>query len=287
MRLNHIEKRYPCPPGALLHPSVLRIIYLPLNLLVCWAAVFFKARASGALPWISLLVATILILGILAVEVLISSHFTPDLIPAIFGFLAGAGVNVVFQGLLGKFQGLNWAFESPMQGSLGTVLFGFLGSLIFISFGEKIRKAFFSAGLPEITREERSLQRLLATLLWIITIIMAVALVVSLLIIQKQFNELESRNPLRQPLWFSAGAVILVLLLAAISRRNLFRLARVLLPGIVVGLVWASVVRNIFEGVYLAYPQFPLATEVFEFLLVVNLCYLGLAWLNKAAGSQD
>ncbi len=205
------------------------------------------------------------------------------MIPALFGFLAGAAVNAAVQGLLGKFQGLNWAFQSPLQSSLGTVLFGFLGSLIFISYGDRVRKIFASSLSPEGQIKDKSLFRTFSTIIWMVTVLIAAALWVSLALILKQFSELESPNPLRKPLWFHVGAIIFVLIVAVFSRKNLIRIGRVLIPGIILGLIWASIVRDIFEGLFLAYPQFSLAPEVLEFILVINFSFLGVALLNKAA----
>lgn len=112
---------------------------------------------------------------------------------------------------------------------------------------------------------------------------MALALCINLVIIQREFSELGTANPLRKPLWFNVGAVILVFLIAGLARKNLVRVGRILLPGVVVGLIWASIIRDMFEGLYLSYPQFPIASEVLEIILVVNFCFLGIAWLNKAA----
>lgn len=283
MTLNNNEKKYPCPPSSLLRPSHFRIVYLPINLIACWATVFFKARAAQTWPWLAFFLATVFVLGILAVEVLISGHFAKYLAPAIFGFLVGAGINVIVQGLLSKFIGLNWTFQSPIQFSLGTVLLGFLGSLIFISHGQQVRNVFTSSALPKGQPEGRSLLRAFLTIIWIISGLIALALCVSLVIIQRQFSEFETANPMRKPLLFSAGAIILVFMLAVLARKNLLRLGRILLPGVIVGLIWASIIRNLFDGVYLACPKFPIASEVLEFLLVINFCFLGVAWLNKAA----
>lgn len=283
MNLNNNEKKHSCPPGALFRPSLFRMAFLPFNLIACWASVFFKARAGESWPWVALFLATVFVLGILAVEVLISARFSKLLVPALIGFLAGAGVNAIVQGLLGKFQGLNWAFQSPIQFSLGTVLFGFLGSLIFLSYEEQVRKIFaFSLSAKDQIRN-KSLFRTFSTIIWIITVLMALALYASLVIILKQFGEFASPNPLRKPLWFHAGAIVLVLMLAVFGRKNLIRIGRILLPGIILGLIWAFIVRDIFEGLFIAYPQIPLASEVLEFLLVINFCFLGIAWLNKAA----
>lgn len=283
MTLNNSEKEHPCLPSAFFPPSKFRIIYLPINLFACWVAVFFKARAAESWPWTALFLTIFFILGILAVEVLISRYFTEYLAPAIFGFLAGAGMNVIIQGLLSQFQGLNWAFQSPVQFSLGTVLFGFLGSLIFISHGQQVRKIFTSSGFPKDQIGSKSLLRPFSTIVWITTILIALALCINLVIIQREFSELGTANPLRKPLWFSAGAIILVFAVAVLARKNLLRVGRILLPGVVVGLIWASIIRTMFDGLYLAYPQFPLASEALEFLLVINFCFLGIAWLNKAA----
>ncbi len=65
--------------------------------------------------------------------------------------------------------------------------------------------------------------------------------------------------------------------------KNLLSLGRILLPGLVIGLVWASILRDMFGWLYLKYPEFLLSTEVLEVLLVINFCFLGIAWLNKAA----
>lgn len=283
MSLNNSEKKSPCPPNALFRPSRFRMICLPLNLLACWAAAFFKARAGESWPWVALFLVTIFVLGILAVEVLISARFSKFLVPALFGFLAGAGVNIIFQSLLGKFQGLNWAFHSPIQFSLGTVLLGFLGSLVFVSHEERVRKVFASSISASGQIRNKSQLRTFSTIVWVVTVLMALALLASLVIILKQFGEFGSPNPLRKPLWFHAGAVVLVLMLAVFGRRSLLRIGRILLPGIILGLIWAFIVRDICEGLFLVYPQFPLAPEVLEFLLVINFGFLGIAWLNKAA----
>ena len=280
MRVNNIEKRFPCPPGALIHPILMRVFSVPVIFFICWAAVFFKSRAAGAVPWIPLLLAAVFILGILAVEVVISARFARFLAPMIFGFLAGAVVNVIVQSLLDSFQGLNWAFQSPIQVSLGFVLLGFVGSLTFLSIGDRVNQVFLSSGLA---KSSETSSRHFSALVWVVTLVMVAAIGLSLWTIQKEFSELESKNPLRQPVLFSVGAVLLVVILVLLNRKNLLRLARVFLPGAIVGLVWAFVVRDVFEGVYIAYSQFPLATEVLELLLVVNLGYLGVAWLNRAS----
>jgi len=267
----------------LLRPSRFRMIYLPLNLLACWAAAFFKARAGESWPWVALFLITIFVLGILAVEVWISTRFSEFLVPALFGFLAGAGVNAVIQGLLGKFQGLNWAFQSPIQFSLGTVLFGFLGSLTFISYGEQVRRIFASSISLRDQIRNKSHLRTFSTIVWVVTVLIALALCASLVVILEQFSELASPNPLRKPLWFHAGAVVLVLILAVLGRKSLIRIGLILIPGIILGMIWAFIVRDVCEGLFLVYPQFPIAPEVVEFVLVINFCFLGIAWLNKAA----
>jgi len=287
MTLNNSEKKHPCPASALFRPSLLRIIYLPISLFACWAAVFFKARATETWPWSALFLATFFVLGILAVEASISKHFSKYLAPAIFGFLVGTGMNVIIQGLLNSFHGLNWAFHSPIQFSLGAVLLGFLGSVIFISHSQQVRKIFTSSAFPEDEIGSKFHLRAFSAILWVVTLLIALALCINLVIIQKQFSELGSANPLRKPLWFSAGAIILVFAIAILAKKNLLRLGRILLPGVVVGLIWASIVSNMFEGVYLAYAKFPIASEVLEFLLVINFCFLGIAWLNRAAYDSD
>ena len=267
----------------LFRPSQFRMICLPLNLLACWAAAFFKARAGESWPWVALFLITIFVFGILAVEVWISTRFSEFLVPSLFGFLAGAGVNAVIQGLLGKFQGLNWAFQSPIQFSLGTVLFGFLGSLIFVSYGDQMRRIFSSSISPRGQIRNKSHLRTFSTIVWVATVLIALALCASLVAILEQFSELASPNPLRKPLWFHAGAVVLVLALAVLGRKSLIRIGLILLPGIILGMIWAFIVRDVCEGLFLVYPQFPIAPEVVEFVLVINFCFLGIAWLNKAA----
>jgi hypothetical protein len=167
--------------------------------------------------------------------------------------------------------------------SLGTVLFGFLGMLIFISYGDELRKMWTPQLSPRNKVERRSPLRTFTVIIWGITVFMALSLCVTLVIIQKEFGEIETKNPLRQPVLFSLGAVFVVLLIAFVARKNLLCWGRILLPGVAVGLVWASVVRDLFEGVYLVWPRFPLASEVLETVLVINFCFLGIAWLNKAA----
>lgn len=283
MTLNNNEKNHSCPPNALLRPSRFRMIAFPIILIACWAAVFIKARAAEALPWTGLLLATVFVGGVFFVEALISSRFSEFLVPALFGFLAGTGVNVIIQSLLGRLQGLNWTFQSPMLFSLGTVLFGFLGSIIFIFHGHGVRKIFTSPTRQKGQIGDKFQRRTFIIIIWLVTVLMALALCVSLAIILKQFAELESPNPLRKPLWFSGAAILFVFLLVIWARKNLLRLGLILLPGVIVGLIWASIVRDIWEGFYLAYPRFSLASESLEFLLVMNLCFLGVAWLNKAA----
>ena len=283
MNLNNNEKKHSCPPSALFRPSLFRMAFLPFNLIACWAAVFFKARASETLPWTGLILATIFVGGVFVVEALISSRFSGFLVPALFGFLAGAGVNVIVQSLLGRFQGLNWTFQSPMLFSLGTVLFGFMGSLIFIFYGHGVREVFTFPTHQKGQIGDKFQRRTFIIIIWLVTILMTLALCVSLAVILKEFAELESPNPFRKPLWFSGAAILLVFLLVIWARKNLLRLGLILLPGIILGLIWASVIRDIWEGFYLAYPRFPLAPEALEFILVINFCFLGIAWLNKAA----
>ncbi len=287
MTLNNNQKEYPCPPNALFRPFLFRIVFLPIGLIIGWTATFFKIRAAEGWPWLALLLVTVFVLGVVAAEALISAYFPRCLAPAIFGFLAGAGVNVIFQGLLGKFQGLTWAFQNPILFSLGMLLFGFLGSLVFISHGQKLRKIFISAAFQEEQSEKKAFSRIFSIIIWVITLVMAVVLIIVLMIIQKEFSEFESGNPLRKPLWFSAGLIVLIFMMALLTRKNLLRLFRILLPGVVVGLIWAYILRDIFEGVYLSYPKFPISTEVLELLLVINFCFLGIAWLNKAAYSGE
>lgn len=281
--LNNSERKYPCPPRALLHPSRFRTIFLLISLLGCWAAVFFKARTADAWPWLALLLATFFVLGIVAAEALISAYFTKYLALAIYGFLVGAGINVIIQGILNRFKGLNWAFQSPIQFSLGTLLLGFLGSLIFISHGEQVKNIFTSSIFQKAQSENAAILRAFSTTLWVITALIALGLCINLVIILRFFSELETANPLRRPLWFSAGSIIFVFMIVILARKNLLLLGRILLPGVIVGFVWASIIRDLFNGLYLAYPEFPLASEVFEVLLVINFCFLGIAWLNKAA----
>ncbi|UCC38823.1 MAG: hypothetical protein JSV96_13515, partial [Candidatus Aminicenantes bacterium] len=100
------------------------------------------------------------------------------------------------------------------------------------------------------------------------------------------FSEFESANPMRKPLWFSVGFFILVFVAAALMRKRLSSLVRIVFPGIIAGLAWTSIVRDLFQGVYMSQKEFPVSSEVLEALLVVNFCYLGIAWLNKAASSS-
>jgi len=283
MSANNNKRRYFCPSNALFHPSKFRIIFFLCNLIICWVAVFYKARSIGSFPWTALLLATFFIFGVFAAEILISAWFAKYLALAVYGFLFGAGMNVIIQGLLNRFQGLNWAFKSPILFSLGTLLLGFLGTLIFISNGEKIKKNFLSFSFLRGQSEIKGTLRSFSTVLWIITSLAALGLCVNLVVILKVFSGLEAANPLRKPLWFSVGTIIFVFLIAALARKKLISIGIVLLPGLVIGLVWASILRDMFEGVYLKYPKFPLPTEVLELLLVINFCFLGISWLNKAA----
>jgi len=283
MSANNNKRRYSCPSNALFHPSKFRIIFFLCNLIICWVAVFYKARNIEFFPWTALLIVTFFILGILAFEIIISAWFTKYLALAIYGFLFGAGMNVIIQGLLNRFQGLNWAFQSPILFSLGTLLLGFLGTLIFISNGEQIKKNFPSSSFLRGQSEIKGTLRTFSMVLWIITSFVALGLCVNLIVILKVFSGLEAANPLRKPLWFSVGTIIFVFLIAALARKNLLSLCRILLPGLVIGLVWASILRDMFGWLYLKYPEFLLSTEVLEVLLVINFCFLGIAWLNKAA----
>jgi hypothetical protein len=283
MNLTTNKSKYSCPPSALIHPSLFRTIFLLINFFGCWAAVFFKARAADAWPWPALLLATFFALGIVATEALISAYFTEYIAFAIYGFLVGAGINVVIQGLLNRFQGLNWAFQSPIQFSLGTLLLGLLGILIFISHSQQLKNIFTSFVFQKSQSENASILRAFSATVWAITAIISLGLCLSLFTTLRIFSELKTANPLRKPLWFSAGSIIFTFMIVILARKNLFRLGRILLPGIVVGLVWASIIRDLSQGLYLAYPEFPLASEVIEVLLVLNFCYLGIAWLNKAA----
>ena len=282
MSVTNSKKRCFCPSNALFHPSQFRIIYFLINLITCWAAVFFKARTSGSWPWIALLLATFFILGVFAAEIIISAWFIKYLALAIYGFLLGAGMNVIIQGLLNRFQGLNWAFKSPILFSLGTLLLGFLGTLIFISNGEQIKKNFPSSFFLRGQSEIKGTLRSFSMVLWIITSLVALGLCVNLVVILKVFSGLEAANPLRKPLWFSMGTIIFMFLIAALARKNLLSLGRILLPGLIIGLIWASIFRDMFEWLYLKYPEFLLHSEVLELLLVINFCFLGIAWLNKA-----
>lgn len=277
------KKRYFCPSNTLFHPSQFRIIYFLINLITCWAAVFFKARTAGSWPWIALLLVTFFILGIFAAEIIISAWFTKYLALAIYGFLFGAGINVIIQGLLNRFQGLNWAFQSPILFSLGTLLLGFLGTLLFISNGEQIKKNLPSSSFLRGQSEIKGTLRTFSMVLWIITSLVALGLCVNLVVILKVFSGLEAANPLRKPLWFSMGTIIFVFMVSALARKKLMTIGIILLPGLIIGLIWASIFRDMFGWLYLKYPEFPLHSEVLELLLVINFCFLGISWLNKAA----
>ena len=267
----------------LLSPSKFRIIFFLGNLIICWGAVFYKARNIESFPWTALLIVTFFILGVLAAEIIISAWFTKYLALAIYGFLFGAGMNVIIQSLLNKFQGLNWAFQSPILFSLGTLLLGFFGTLIFISNGEQIKKNFPSSSFLQSQSEIKGTLRTFFMVLWIVTSLVAIGLCVNLVVILKIFSGLETANPLRKPLWFSVGTIIFIFLIAALARKNLLSLGRIFLPGLIIGLIWASIFRDMFEWLYLKYPEFPLHSEVLELLLVINFCFLGISWLNNAA----
>lgn len=234
-------------------------------------------------PWLVLLLTTFFVLGVWAAEVTISAWFTRYLALATYGFLLGAGVNVIIQGLLSRLQGLNWTFQSPILFSLGTSLFGFLGALIFVTHGDQIRKIFPSSSFSQGKDKVKGTFHQLSIVLWIVASLVALGFCINLVIILKFFSEIETANPLRKPLWFSVGAIIFVFVAAVFARRNLLRLGQILLPGLIAGLVWASIVRDLFIGFYLKYPEFPLSIEVLDVLLVVNFCLVGTAWLNKAA----
>jgi hypothetical protein len=265
-----------------LSPSKFRIIFILSNLIICWGAVFYKARTIESLPWSALLIVTFFILGILTFEVIISFRFTEYLAFAVYGFLFGAGINVIIQGLLNRFQGLNWAFQSPILFSLGTLLLGFLGTIIFISHQGQIKKNIPWESLAKNQRKTKGNIRKFITLIWIITLAVALGLCVNLLIILRIFNSPGTDNPLRKPLWFSLGIIIFVFMVLALARKKLMSIGIILLPGLIIGLIWASIFRDMFEWVYLKYPEFPLSSEVLEVLLIINFCYLGTAWLNKA-----
>lgn len=260
-----------------------RIIFFLFNLTICWGAVFYKARNIESFPWTALLIVTFFILGVFAAEIIISAWFTKYLALAIYGFLFGAGINVIIQGLLNRFQGLNWAFQSPILFSLGTLLLGFLGTIIFISNGEPIKKIFPSSSFLQRQSEIKGTLRTFFMVLWIITSLVALGLCVNLVVILKIFSGLEAANPLRKPLWFSVGTIISVFLIAALAGKNLLSLGRIFLPGLIIGLIWASLFRDMFGWLYLKFPEFPLHSEVLELFFVINFCFLGISWLYKAA----
>lgn len=260
-----------------------RIIFFLGNLIICWGAVFYKARNIESFPWTALLIVTVLILGVFAAEIIISAWFTKYLALAIYGFLFGAGINVIFQGLLNRFLGLNWAFQSPILFSLGTLMLGFLGTLIFLSNGEQIKKIFLSSSFLQRQSEIKGTLRTFFMVLGVITLLVALGLCVNLVVILKIFSGLEAANPLRKPLWFSVGTIISVFLIAALARKNLLSLGRILFPGLIIGLIWASIFRDMFGWLYLKFPDFPLHSEVLELFFVINFCFLGISWLYKAA----
>jgi len=263
-------------------PSKYRILFFLADFLLCWGAVFYKARAAESSPWSALLIVTFFILGILGFEVLMSSRFPEYLVPAIYGFLLGAGINVIIQALLNKFQGINWTFQSPVLFSLGTLLLGFLGSMIFVSYREHINKI-----IPRILSLKRhpktqKKSRQFSVVIWVITAAAALGLCINLMMIMKFFKSTQTDNPLRKPLWFSVGAIIVIFMAAAFIRKYEAVILSALIPGIITGLIWASVFRDMWEWVYLKHPEFPLSSDILEFLLILNFCYLGTAWLNKA-----
>lgn len=228
------KKTRSCPPKALFRPSLFRIFYLPFNFLVCWALVLFKARASDSFPYGALFAVTVFILVVFGLEVAISSKFSPFLVPVLWGFLGGAGVNALFQVLLSNFKGLTWAFQSPIQWSLGTVLFGFLGSLIFLSRSSKVNQVFLALLRPDTQKQENSLSyRTFAAFLWVVTGVLAAGLCLSLSVIQRQYASMQTSNPLRKPLWFAVGSVILIAAVVILARKNISRLGFILLPGVV------------------------------------------------------
>lgn len=269
-------------PAHTLSPQKLRSIFFLANFIICWAAVFYKARDASSFPLLPLLIVTFLILVILAFDIIFSSRFKEHLAPAVYGFLLGAGVNVVIQSLLNKFQGINWTFQSPVLPSLGALLFGFLGAVIFTAHQEEIKKIIpwnlFSTTPPPVKGKARSF----ITVLWLITAAFSLGLCINLMMVLKMFSSMQAENPLRKPLWFSAGAVILILAAAAFARKKAALVLTVLIPGIITGLIWASIARDMLEWVYIKYPEFPVSSDILEVFLILNFCYLGTAWLHKS-----
>ncbi|MGB7297195.1 MAG: hypothetical protein WBC70_16560 [Candidatus Aminicenantales bacterium] len=269
-----------------LFPPRFRAIFFPADFIICWAAVIYKARVAESWPWLPLLMVTIFILGTLALDVILSSRFEEHLAPAVYGFLLGAGINAVIQNLLNRFQGINWTFQSPILSSLGTLLLGFLGAVIFITHGEHIKKhipcdLFLNTG-TQIKGKAHSF----VVILWVIAAAAALGLCINLMMTLKIFSGMQTDNPLRKPLWFSGGAVILVFLTAILARKNAAAVLTALIPGLISGLIAASLFRDMLEWVYLKYPEFPLSSDILEVLLILNFCYLGTAWLNKSLFSS-
>jgi uncharacterized protein YacL len=259
-----------------------RTIFFVADFVFCWAAVFYKAKAAQSFPWEAFLIGTLIILGFLAFEVITSSRFEEHLAPGVFGFLAGAGVNVIIQVLLNKFQGINWTFQSPILSSLGTVLFGFLGAVIFITHGEQIKKNIPWTLFSNLPKQTKGHGRSFITILWVIAAAAALGLCINLYMILKIFDTAQTSNPLRKPLWFSTAAVILLFALTALARKHAAPILFVLIPGLITGLIWASLVRDMIEWVYIKHPEFALSSDILELLLILNFCYLGTAWLNRA-----
>lgn len=267
---------------ALLAAPRFRTIFFPADFIICSAAVIYKARAAESWPWLPLLLAGIFILGILAFDVILSSRYTDHLAPAIYGFLLGAGINAVIQSLVNKFQGINWTLQSSILSSLGTLLFGFLGAIIFVAHGEHVRKKIpwdlFLETSPGIKEKAHSF----VMILWAITAAAALGLCINLMMTFRIISSVQTDNPLRKPLWFSAGAVILIFAVAVFSRKNAAAVLTALIPGLIAGLIVASLFRDMLECVYLKYPEFPLSSDILEVLLILNFCYLGIAWLNHS-----
>lgn len=259
-----------------------RTVFFVADLLLCWAAVFYKSRAAESSPWLALLIVSFFILAILGFEVLMSSRFTEYLVPAIYGFLLGAGINVIIQALLNKFQGINWTFQSPILFSLGSLLLGFSGSMIFVSYREQINKIIpWILSLKHQPKTPKK-SRQFTAVIWVITAAAALGLCINLMMILKIFSSMQTDNPLRKPLWFSVGAVILIFALTALAQRHTASILFVLIPGLITGLIWASIARDMLEWIYLKNPEFLLSSDVLELLLILNFSYLGTAWLNKA-----
>ncbi len=187
-------------------PVWLRILFCLSNLLICCGAVFYKAKNTESSPWAALLIGAVFILGIFAVEILFSAKFTLYLAPAVYGFLFGAVLNVIFQGLINGFQGLNWTFQSPILFSLGMLLFGFLGTLLFASYEKEFNKKFpWPSVVPNNSKIKGNFGYFI-TALWILTAATAIGLCINLLNILKIFSSMETDNPLRKPLCYILAA---------------------------------------------------------------------------------